>query len=351
MIFRRSLIQEMTSIALAVFIVLLVLIMTTQIVRLLGQAAAGTLASSAVWAMMGFAAVRYFPILLTLTLFISVLATLTRAYKDHEMVIWFTAGQSIRSFIRPVLQFAGFPIVLVAILSLMLSPWALRQSSEFRKVAQQQESVTQVAPGVFRESGGGGSVYFVENFSGMSGTAQNIFVQRSNGDKLDVIVAERGALEQKGNNKTLHLENGYQYRGIPGQANYTVNRFERAMMPVQVSEYKASELNAGMTGTTALLRSASPADQAELQTRIALPISAIILVLLAIPLAYHNPRGGGFGNLLLAVFIFFLYQNMINIAQNWVAQEKIPTWIGMWPVHLLAVGMMVVFFRWRERVR
>jgi lipopolysaccharide export system permease protein len=352
MIFRRSLIHEMTSVALAVFIVLLMLIMTTQVVRLLGQAAAGTLASSAIWAMMGFAAVRYFPILLTLTLFIAVLATLTRAYKDHEMVSWQISGQSIRAFIKPVLQFAGFPILLIAVLSMLLSPWALRQSKSFRKIAEQQEAVTQVAPGVFRESGGGGgAIYFIENFSGVSGNAQNIFVQRTKDDQLDVIVAERGNLAHQGNNRSLHLANGYQYQGTPGQASYTVNRFERAIMPVQDIEYKADTLSVQSTDTIALLANVTVAHQAELHARLALPISAIILVLMAIPLAYYNSRAGGFAHLIFAIFIFFLYQNMVNVGQNWVAQGKIAAWIGLWPIHIAAAIVMWWLFHWRERIR
>jgi lipopolysaccharide export system permease protein len=351
MIFRRALINEMTSVALAVFIVLLMLIMTTQVVRLLGQAAAGTLASSAIWAMMGFAAVRYFPILLTLTLFIAVLATLTRAYKDHEMVTWQISGQSIRAFIKPALQFASFPILLIAVLSMLLSPWALRQSKEFRKIAEQQEAVTQVAPGVFRESGGGGAIYFIENFSGVSGTAQNIFVQRTKGDQLDVIVAEKGNLEHPGKHRILHLENGYQYQGTPGRASYTVNRFEHAIMPVQDIEYKADVLSVQSTDTMALLRQASIPHQAELHARLALPISAIILVLMAIPLAYYNSRAGGFTHLILAIFIFFFYQNMVNVGQNWIAQGQIAAWIGLWPVHIVAALMMWGLFHWRERIR
>ena len=350
MIFRRSLINEMTSIALAVFIVLLTLFMTTQVVRLLGQAAAGVLASSAIWAMMGFTAVRFFPILLTLTLFISVLVVLTRIYKDHEMVIWLSSGQSIRSFIKPVLQFAGFPILLVALLSTVLSPWSLRQSKAFRKILEQQEAVTQVAPGIFRESSGGSSVYFIENFSGVSGFARNIFVQRKNGDKLDIILARRGSIEQQGENKILHLEGGYQYEGVPGQASYTVRRFERAVMLEQGVEYKAEELNSQTVDTWSLIKSTAPVYQAELQARLASAISAFILVLMAIPLAHYNSRSGGFMHLLFATFIFFLYQNMVNIAQNWIAQGKIVAWIGMWPIHIVAAIIAWGFFRWRERI-
>ena len=56
----------------------------------LGYAARGNISSDAVLTFLGFASLRYLPILLSLTLFISVLLTLTRSYRDSEMVVWFS---------------------------------------------------------------------------------------------------------------------------------------------------------------------------------------------------------------------------------------------------------------------
>ena len=45
--------------------------------------------------LLGFTRLRYLPILLSLTLFISVLMTLTRSYRDSEMVVWFSCGRGL----------------------------------------------------------------------------------------------------------------------------------------------------------------------------------------------------------------------------------------------------------------
>ena len=55
MIFQRSLIRELTQVAMAVFTVLLAIVLTTQVLKLFGRAAAGQLASDAIFAMVGFA--------------------------------------------------------------------------------------------------------------------------------------------------------------------------------------------------------------------------------------------------------------------------------------------------------
>ena len=105
MIFRRTLLREFAITAVGVFLVLVGITLTTQFIRYLGQAAAGTLAVDAVVAMLSFSALGYFPVLLSLTLFVSVLMTLTRSYRDSEMVVWFSSGMSLYAWVRPVLVF------------------------------------------------------------------------------------------------------------------------------------------------------------------------------------------------------------------------------------------------------
>ena len=73
------------------------------------------------------------PILLSLTLFVSILLTLSRGYRDSEMVVWFSCGQPLTAWIRPVLRFA-LPIVLaIAVLSGFLSPWANYNTAEYKQ--------------------------------------------------------------------------------------------------------------------------------------------------------------------------------------------------------------------------
>src|ERR1700704_6427137 len=112
MIFRKALLHELVLVATATFFVLLGISLTTQLVRLLGQAATGSITSTAVVALLGLSTVNYLPVLLSLTLFIAVLLTLSRSYRDSEMVVWFSSGVGLTDWIRPVLGFA-VPLVFV----------------------------------------------------------------------------------------------------------------------------------------------------------------------------------------------------------------------------------------------
>ncbi len=151
-LFDESVQRELSGVALAVFSVLLGIVVVTQLSRLLAEAASGTLAAKGVAVLLGFSALNYLPVLLSITLFISVLLTLTRSYQDSEMTVWFVSGVSLLRWIRPVVFFAAPFILTIAVLSFSLTPWAISQSDRFRKELESREEMTNLAPGVFRES-------------------------------------------------------------------------------------------------------------------------------------------------------------------------------------------------------
>ena len=119
MIFHRALLREFASLAGAVFMTLFAIALTTRLIRLLGQAAGGQIPTDAVIAFLGFFALGALPVLLSLTMFISVLLTLTRSWRDSEMVIWFGSGLSLTAWLKPVMLFALPQIAVIAALSLV----------------------------------------------------------------------------------------------------------------------------------------------------------------------------------------------------------------------------------------
>src|SRR3954464_14203596 len=130
MIFHRALLREFASLAGAVFMALFAIALTTQLIRLLGKAAGGSISTDAVVAFIGFFALGALPVLLSLTMFISVLMTLTRGWRDSEMVIWFSSGLSLMAWLRPVMIFALPQVLLIAALSLFISPWAAQMAAQ-----------------------------------------------------------------------------------------------------------------------------------------------------------------------------------------------------------------------------
>ena len=176
MIFQRALLREFASLAGAVFMTLFVIALTVNLVRLLGRAAGGHVPSDAVIAFLGFFALGALPVLLSLTMFISVLMTLTRSWRDSEMVIWFSSGLSLASWLKPVMLFALPQILLISVLSLVISPWAAQMATDYAKRLDTRDDVSRVAPGVFGETGNRDRVWFVESVSGETNSVQNVFL-------------------------------------------------------------------------------------------------------------------------------------------------------------------------------
>jgi lipopolysaccharide export system permease protein len=356
MIFRQALLRELATSAAATFLVLLGISVTTQLVRLLGQAASGMITSTGVVALLGFTLVGYLPILLSVTLFIAVLMTLTRSYRDSEMVVWFSCGQGLSRWISPVLKFAVPLVLTIALLSLLLSPWAVEKSEEFRRQMDSRDDVAQVTPGVFHESRRADRVYLVEEVPGKSNLVANVFVSSSQNGKDGVMVAQSGFQETAANgDRFLVLLNGRRYEGEPGSPEYKIFEFERYAMRIETGEAAERAPTTKTLSTIDLLRDPVPRNLGELSWRLGLPVSALLLCLLAIPLSFVNPRAGRSMNLVLAILVYMIYSNLLSIMQASIAQSRVDVATGMWGVHaamlLLLLGMfyrrLSVYSLWR----
>ena len=352
MIFRRSLQRELASAAGATFTVLFSILVTWTLIAILGRAAGGKVASGDVLALIVFRSAELLPIILILTTFISVVATITRSYRDSEMVVWFASGQSLVGWIRPVLTL-GLPMVaLVGALSFVVTPWAKMKSAEFVERFQKREDLQRVAPGQFRESSSSDRVFFVERSAEGSTVVQNVFVGGVDGDTHSVVVAKQGVIESDGKGgQFLVLSNGRRYEGVPGQADFQTMEFERYSMRVATqAPMIGADVPVSALSTPTLLIAPNRFTQAELLARIAAPITCLVLMLLAIPLGFVNPRAGSSANLIIALLIFFTYNNLVRLTEASVKQGKLAFAMGWWPLHLAAMLMVVGLFAWRLNV-
>lgn len=340
MIHRRAAHREFAATAAAVFVSLFAILLTTQLIRLLAQAAGGRITPESVVALLGFGAIGFLPVLLSLTVFISVLLTFGRWYRDSEMVIWLSSGLPLTAWIRPVLQFALPVIVLIALLSLVLTPWANKQSETFRQRLEQRDDIARVSPGSFNESGAADRVFFVEGVAGNEGLVRNVFVSSIQNGRMGVVATAQGRTETAPNgDRFIILEQGRRYEGEPGGTEYKVMEFERYALRIENKDSKLIEQSPRILSTLELIRDPQPAHLAELLWRIGTPITALNLCLLAIPLAFVNPRAGRTNNLIFALLTFMIYTNLLSVSQAWVAQGRLGFGVGVWAVH---VGMFVL---------
>jgi lipopolysaccharide export system permease protein len=296
-------------------------------------------------AFLGFNALSLLPILLSLTLFITVLLELTRSWRDSEMMIWLNSGLALTSWIKPVLIFAAPLVLVIAVLSFFISPWAAQMSEQYRSRIDSRDDISRVQPGAFGESRNRERVFFVESIAGDKQTVQNVFVNAIQHKRTGVIMSKRGFSEYAPNgDRFLVLLSGRRYEGTPGEADFRTMEFERYATRIQTKEGDEPVATHKSTSTLGLIENPTRVNLGELLWRIGMPVSALVLALLAIPLSFVNPRAGRSVNLLFALLLYMLYSNLLSVSQARVAQGKLAFGIGWWLVHAVMLTVLLALF-------
>jgi len=242
MIFQRAARREFTHSAAGVFVALFAILLTTQLIRFLGEAAQGSIAPEAVVALLGFSALNYIPTLLSLAAFIAILLALSRSYRDSEMVVWFSSGLSLAAWARPVLVFTLPLVVAIAGLSFYVSPWALAKSSEYRGNLDLRKDAGQASPGAFQESSSGDRVVFVEAVADDESYVKNVFVSSVQNGRVGVTMAATGHQEVAANgDRFIVLEKGRRYEIEPGSPEFRILEYGRYAIRLETKEARGIE--------------------------------------------------------------------------------------------------------------
>ncbi len=347
-LYDRALIKEMASGASLAFAALAAIFAVVLLVRVLGRAAVGELDDDAVFPMLGFWFLRFLPILLALALFIGVFTSLSRLWRDSEAVIWMNGGVGPLDWMRPVVLFSLPAIGVIAFVSLMVIPWSVDKQSRFENQLESRDEVSSLSPGVFSEDRLGRRVFFVETVSPDGLRVGNVFVQTPQQGRMGVIVARRGHVDTRpGGDRFLVLEQGYRYEGVPGSADFRVGDFSSYAVRIQPQPNAALRDKPRMRPLSALFADPTPENMAEWVQRIGVPLSALILCLLAVPLSYVNPRAGRSLNVLFAILIYASYNNLIGLSHDWVARGDLGATQSLVLVHG-GMALLVAVAYWRR---
>jgi lipopolysaccharide export system permease protein len=268
------------------------------------------------------------------------------------MIVWLTSGQSQTAWLKPILWFATPFLLAIVGLSLWLSPWAEARRLEYERQLESREELSLLTPGLFKEFRQAKLVVFIESINTLDGTIKNVFLHSIDSDKDVTTVARSGHLEDAPNgDRFIVLQEGRRYEGTPGSADFRTAEFERLGRRIEPAEVRALPASLKALPTDVLALADGAPERAELFWRISVPISALLLVLLAIPLAYVNPRMGRSLNLFTALFMYMLYSNCLNIMQSYIAQGRISLLLGLFVIHSLAAAVVVTLFLKRLAVR
>jgi lipopolysaccharide export system permease protein len=333
----------------ATLVVILTIMLTYFLIRTVGQAASGAIAPQDVVLLMGYVMLQHLPTMLALSLFVATVITLGRMYRDSEMVIWFSAGVGLARFVRPALRMAWPVLLVVALLVLFAWPWGNLSSLELRERYQQRGDLSRVTPGVFQSSSDGRRVFFVERDSADGVNARNVFILSRQAHAESVTSARSGRLETEGEQRLLVLERGQRNDVDLKSGEHGLSSFETyRVLASEKASRSAANRSPRVVPTIDLLRNPLPRHQGELAWRFGLLLGAANLLLLGIGLAATNPRRASNWNLLFALLAFFVYYNLVNLSQAWVANERIGMGAALLVLHGGVFLLALALIWWRD---
>jgi len=343
----RYLLREVTWTVIAVTGVLLVILLSNQLARVLGQAAQSGFPGAVVLDLIALTTLQQLTILLPIGLFLGIVLALGRLYHESEMTAMAACGVGTLAVYRPILLLTLVVTGVLAALSFRIVPEAGMKALQIRADALKAAQFGALEPGRFRSFAGGDVVFYAERVL-RRGELEGVFVQRRDGDRVEVAVAERAEQRGAGQSEQLFvLFNGRRYEGIPGSAEWRIVEFEEHGIPVRLPDVKTKSEKLSIRPTSELLRATGSAERSEIAWRAAVPVMAVVLMLLAVPLAKLRPRQGRFARVGLAILVYFVYSNLLAAARVWIEKDSPGGAFGMWWVHALPLAL-ATWLVWRD---
>jgi lipopolysaccharide export system permease protein len=323
MLFHSSIRKELARSFGATLIVLVTIVMTMMLIRTLGQASGGSVNPAEISLIMGYTMLGHLPTVLTMSLFIATVGTLSRMYLESEMVIWLVSGRGLRALLTPMLRFAWPMLLTVGVLVLLVWPWSNQQITELKERFERRGDLERVSPGQFQESANGLRVFFVDKESVENKQGKNVFISSNENGKQAMTSSKSGHVEEITDDRFLILNIGQRVEQANGETELKVSEFKvygtRISKDVKVAELTPPKA----TNSWRLLQNPTPSNLGELAWRIGLAIAAFNLMVIALAITSANHRVGRGGNLALALFIFVVYYNFINLGQSWISSGKV----------------------------
>ncbi len=349
-ILHRYFARELTLTLIAVSAILLVVIVSKSFISLLTKVMDGKLPADIVFTMLSFGILKSAILLAPFAVLVAVMLTLGRLYRDSEIYAIKASGIGGLGLVKYTSLLVLPLIAMLFYLTIFITPWISWQIEEIKLKAREQTDIYGLVAGQFIESKRGDWVIFFENEDKQFGMVRGIFIHDQQQGKISIETAHNAwqkNLPELGG-ESLVLSHGQRYEDILGEDGVTVSSFRQHSIRIPELDISIDRNDPEFTSTKNLIKSSRPADQAELQWRLSIPIAAILLALLAFPLSVSKPRQGQFTKLGLAIVIYLVYANLLILAKSWIAEGKLPVMPGLFICH---IGLIVViaYLAFRQR--
>lgn len=338
-ILEKMIVKDLLKTLLAVLSVIVIIIVSRQFARVLNKVTEGDIPHETILSILALKITVATSEFLPAAIFIAIFMVLGRMYRNYEMMAVASAGGGM--VIYRAIFLLVFPVsVIASSLSMLATPWAEAKIQTIITEGKQAADMRGVVIGRFSEYSHGDLVLYAEQIN-TNKRLSKIFIQTREADKIGIVNAKYGRLETLHGGLYLVMQQGERVRGVPGEKSLTIENFSE--YAIRIKEKSSSpQQNREATSTRKLWASNNLKDIAEMQRRLSFPLAVIFLSILAVPLVKISPRGGVYGNLLLAFAIYFIYGNLKRISHSGVVNEIIPVSIGYYGIYLLLLLLAVI---------
>jgi lipopolysaccharide export system permease protein len=353
----RYLARELLVSFIAATAILLLVTVGGTIADLLSKIAHGRVPADLLLALIGLRTVDALSVLAPLAVFLGVQIAYGRLYRESEMAVFQASGLAMSDLLRPLLLLAIPLAILMGLISFWFAPAAVRLSQTLLQEASRSLIVAGLEPGRFVELPNNDGFMYVESMNSEGTTFSKMFVAtekknpKDGKSQLNIITATTGELyhEADGAQRYLGLNDGFRVEGIVGQDNFRLMRYQRNDLKLQDSETDNSADSVKRAAPTSeLLASSDVVQRAELQWRIGVPVTTLVLILLALPLAKSSPREPRYARLLIALLSWVIYYLAMTFARNWISQGKVSPLIGFWWIQI-PTAAIALYLLWRSQ--
>lgn len=343
----------------AVTVILLVVGITSRFIQYLGQAVAGELASDVLLLLMFYRLPDFLLVIVPLAFFLGILLAYGRMYAENEMVVLHCSGTSQFKLLMLTLGASLVVLVFMAVVSLSLAPWGVRNTEQLKKNQEQLTEIDLIVAGQFQTFSGGERVTYAErtdNITSVGRQLRNVFVALTdseadaNGEPPRIILAEtaRPEIDAQTGARFMRMENVLQYDGVPGAADFSVAQFDAQMILLPDATEFEEILEEETLATLELFGSDAPERQAELQWRLSIILLIPVITLIAVPMSRVDPRQGRYSKLFPAALIYAAYFLLLQYSRDLVAEGELNALVGVWWVHALFIAVGVFVFRFPD---
>lgn len=341
--FERYFLQKLLVSLAAIIPLSLLIVVGRLFVRLLDRVITDAYPVHILLPLLSIGALNAVVYLLPFSAMFAVMWVLRQSYYDGEIHAAFSVCIGRRS-IYAVLVYFGVPLALLLFYLLAETiPKLNTQYQLLKEQGKQQIGIGVVSPGQFIAAPNDG-VIFVERRDDTE--VHGIFLSDADGHTVETAAHGRQVTANR-DGRTFELIDGriYQDNGSEGYLTFSYQSHRIWIPEPEVGV----RIKPDMMDLSTLWQERSPRAVAELQKRLVIPLSLLLLLFLAECISRMPPGHSHYARLVFGVIIFLVYVNLVSLASKLVEDGRFPIMPGVWMVPIILLSGMFAWSLYQRR--